>query len=165
MPLYELEDYYPNYRATFGDHDVKALDLYTEGGERIGAVDIVLVDDDGRFRYLGINTDSNGDSKKILLPIGLSHIDYNAGRVYVDGLSKQQVERFPVYQLVQEVDFDYEDELRRIFRPTSGLEETYDRDNYDYDLDPDLYSMNEQDHEPFYFYQERLIVTRPMNSQ
>jgi PRC-barrel domain len=52
MPLYKLADYDHNYIETFGGDDIKALALYTEGGERIGSVADALVDADGHFRYV-----------------------------------------------------------------------------------------------------------------
>ena len=87
MPLYKLEDFDPNYRQTFNGEDVKAMDLYTESGSHIGKVADALVEAEGRFRYLVIDTGMENAGKKILLPIGLSRIDYNAQRVYV-GRSK-----------------------------------------------------------------------------
>ena len=56
MPLYKLEDFDPQYRQTFNGEDVKSMDLYTEGGNPIGKVADALVDNEGRFRYLVIDT-------------------------------------------------------------------------------------------------------------
>ncbi|MBN3905568.1 MAG: DUF2382 domain-containing protein [Nostoc sp. NMS1] len=159
MPLHKLEHFDPNYRETFGGDDVKALDLYTEGGDRVGSVADVLVDDDGRFRYLIIDTSSDFFGKKILLPIGLSRIDYPARRVYVDGLSRQQVEGSVEYEEDVIVDNDYEEKVRTIFRsPSSGI--TYERDTYNYQTEPALYGLNEQSHQTFKLYEERLIANK-----
>ncbi|MFH7028489.1 MAG: DUF2382 domain-containing protein [Heteroscytonema crispum UTEX LB 1556] len=159
MPLYKLEDFDPNYRETFGGDDIKALDLYTEGGERIGSVADALVDADGRFRYLVINTNFDGAGKNILLPIGLSRIDYNAHRVYVDGLSRQQVEHLPEYKDSMTVDYDYEEQVRKAYRPMSG-DANYDRNSYNYQQDSSLYNLNEQNHQTFKLYEERLIANK-----
>ncbi|NMG20181.1 DUF2382 domain-containing protein [Brasilonema bromeliae] len=159
MPLYKLADFDPNYRETFGGDDIKALDLYTEGGVRVGSVADALVDADGRFRYLVIDTQYNSSHKRILLPIGLSQIDYNQRRVYVDGLSKEQVQSLPVYKDDITVDYDYEEQLRKTYRPSSsGL--TYDRDTYNYQQDPSLYNLNDQNHQTFKLYEERLIANK-----
>lgn len=56
MPLYKLTEFDPNYQETFGGEDVKAMDLYTEGEQKVGTVADVLVDPEGRFRYLVIDT-------------------------------------------------------------------------------------------------------------
>lgn len=159
MPLYKLADYDQNYRETFGGDDIKALDLYTEGGERVGSVADALVDPDGHFRYLVIDTNYDGASKNILLPIGLSRIDYNAQRVYVDGLSKQQVEHLPEYKHSMTVDYDYEEQVRKAYRPMSS-DANYDRNTYNYQQDSSLYDLNEQNHQTFKLYEERLIANK-----
>ncbi len=158
MPLYKLEDFDPTYRDTFGGDDIKGLPLYTEGGNRIGTVIDALVDPDGRFRYLVIETESDFHSKRILLPIGLSRIDYTQRRVYVDGLSKQQVQNLPVYKDDMTVDYDYEEQVRRNYRPEQNL--TYNRDSYNYQNDASLYNLNEQKHQTFKLYEERLIANK-----
>jgi uncharacterized protein (TIGR02271 family) len=159
MPLHRLEEFDPNYRETFGGDDVKALDVYTEGGVRIGSVADALVDQDGKFRYLVIDTSLDSVSKKILLPIGLSHINYQERRVYVDGLSKEQIERLPDHQENTIVDNDYEENIRSVFRsPTSNVK--YDRETYNYQQEPALYDLNEQYHQTFRLYEERLIANK-----
>ncbi|MBC6432643.1 DUF2382 domain-containing protein [Nostoc sp. HG1] len=159
MPLHKLEHFDPNYRETFGKDDVKALDLYTEGGDKVGSVADVLVDDDGRFRYLIIDTSSDFFGKQILLPIGLSRIDYPARRVYVDGLSRQQVEGLVEYKEDASLDHDYEENVRSVFRsPSSGV--AYDRNTYNYQTEPALYGLNDQNHQTFRLYEERLIASK-----
>ncbi len=168
MPLYRLEDFDPSYRETFGGDDIKSMDLYTEGGEKIGTVADALVDPDGRFRYLVIQTEDGVLGKKILLPIGLSRIDYNTNRAYVDGLSKVQVEGLPEYSDRMTVDYDYEEQVRGVYRPlasTTGFASTqtsptYNRDTYDYQQDSSLYNLNDQNHQTFKLYEERLIASK-----
>ena len=159
MPLHKLEYFDPNYRETFGGDDIKALDLYTEGGDRLGSVADVLVDEHGHFRYLVINTSSDFWGKKILLPIGLSRIDYSTRRVYVDGLSRQQVEGLVEYKEEMVVDHDYEENVRSAFRsPSSGI--ISDRNTYNYETEPALYGLNNQDNQTFKLYEERLIANK-----
>ncbi|MBN3871147.1 DUF2382 domain-containing protein [Nostoc sp. JL33] len=159
MPLHKLEHFDPNYRETFGKDDFKGLEVYTQAGERVGSVADVLVDDDGRFRYLIIDTSLDSVSKKILLPIGLSRIDYPTRRVYVNGLSRQQIENLPDFKEDAIVDNDYEEKVRSVFRsPTSNV--TYDRDTYNYQNEPALYGLNEQEHQTFKLYEERLIANK-----
>ncbi len=159
MPLYKLEDFDPHYRESFGGDDIKTLALYTEGGERIGSIADALVDPEGRFRYLVINTDTNSLGKQILLPIGLSRIAYDQKRVYVDGLSKAQVERLPEYKDSITVDYDYEEQVRNVYRP-EGREVNYNRDTYNYQQEPSLYNLNEQSHQTLKLYEERLIASK-----
>ncbi|MDZ8238252.1 MAG: DUF2382 domain-containing protein [Nostoc sp. ChiQUE01a] len=158
MPLHKLEHFDPNYRETFGGDDVKALDVYTEGGQRVGSVVDVLVDNDGRFRYLIIDTSLDSVNKQILLPVGLSRINYPARSVHVDGLSREQIERLPEYREIGNVDNDYEEKVRSVFRSsTSGV--NYN-DTYNYQKEPALYELNEQYHQTFRLYEERLVANK-----
>ncbi|NDJ25314.1 DUF2382 domain-containing protein [Nostoc sp. B(2019)] len=159
MPLHKLEHFDPNYRETFGGDDVKALEVYTHGGERIGSVADVLVDQDGRFRYLVLDTSLDFVSKKILLPIGLSRINYPQRRVSVNGLSKQQIENLPEYREDAIVDEEYEEKVRSIFR-SSTSNVIYDRETYNYQQEPALYDLNEQYNQTFRLYEERLIANK-----
>ncbi|WP_017653514.1 DUF2382 domain-containing protein [Fortiea contorta] len=159
MPLYKLEEFDQNYRETFGGSDVKALDVYTESGMRIGSVVDTLVDQNGRFRYIVIDTSYDSASKKILLPIGLSRINYPAKRVYVDGLSKEQVERLPEYREDMVVGEDFEERVRSVYRSgNNGLK--YNRDTYSYQQEPNLYQLDDQYHQTFRLYEERLIANK-----
>ncbi|MCC5636594.1 DUF2382 domain-containing protein [Nostoc sp. CHAB 5844] len=159
MPLYKLEEFDPQYRETFGGDDVKGLDLYTEGGIKIGSVSDALVDQNGRFRYLVIDTGFDTLGKRILLPIGLSRVNYPEQRVYVDGLSKQQVEMLPEYHESYVVDEDYEEKVRSVFRPANS-DLIYDRNTYSYQKEPNLYDLNDQYHQTLRLYEERLIANK-----
>jgi uncharacterized protein (TIGR02271 family) len=159
MPLYKLQEFDPQYRETFGGDDVKDLELYTEGGIKVGSVIDALVDQDGRFRYLVIETGFDTFSKTILLPIGLSRINYPEQRVYVDGLSKQQIEMLPEYHHNLTVDEDYEEKVRGVFRPTNS-DLIYDRTTYNYQKEPTLYDLNDQYHQTLRLYEERLIANK-----
>lgn len=159
MPLYKLEEFDPNYRETCGGNDIKALHLYTEGGNEVGAIADVLVDENGRFRYLVIDTHLDSVGKKILLPIGLARINYPAGRVFVDGLSKQQVENLPEYQQHLRVDQDFEEKVRNVYRSQPETA-AYNRENYTYEQEPSLYGLNEEYHQNLRLYEERLIANK-----
>ncbi|MUL36613.1 DUF2382 domain-containing protein [Gloeocapsopsis dulcis] len=165
MPLHKLEDFNPNSQD-FGD-DIKSMKLYTEGGEDIGTVRDALVDPEGHFRYLVIETGFETASKKILLPIGLARIDYNTHRVTVDGLTKLQVEGLPEYNEQLTVDYDYEEQVRNVYRPlvatTQGNElttPTYNQDSYSYENDSLLYNLNKPNQQTLKLYEERLIASK-----
>jgi uncharacterized protein (TIGR02271 family) len=194
MALYKIKDFDPNYRNHFDGDDVKDLDLYS-GDQRIGSVDDVMVDEDGRFRYLVINTGGWFFGKKVLPPIGRTRIDYNARRVYAEGLTKEQVENLPEFSEDMKLDYDYEEQVRGVYRPTAGsavmggaamggvaagsaerpvesrtglntptpLDSTigmYDRDSYRYEQEPNLFEMNERNHQNMRLYEERLIANK-----
>jgi uncharacterized protein (TIGR02271 family) len=115
MPLYRIKDFDPDYRDHFGNDDVKGLDLYSHD-EKIGSVNDVLVDEEGQFRYLVINTGAWIFGKKVLLPIGRCRIDYNARRVTVDQLNREQVESLPEFTDEMVADYDYEERVRGVYR-------------------------------------------------
>jgi uncharacterized protein (TIGR02271 family) len=185
MPLHNIRDFDPNYRDHFDDHDIIGYSLYS-GDDKVGSVDDMLVDDNGRFRYLVVNTGAWIFGKKVLLPVGRSRISYADKRVYVDGLTRSQVENLPEYDNRNPLDFDQEERVRGVYRGVGttnaasasapvesgtpvdsgrtarGVQSTstYDRNNYTYDRDPDLYNMSEQNHQNLRLYEERLIANR-----
>lgn len=160
MTLFKLENFDPNYKEVFGGEDIKEMSLYTQGGDKIGSVHDALVDHEGRFRYLVIDTGPLFLGKKILLPIGLSRLDYNQKRVYVDGLNKEQVENLPEYDEDMTVDYDYEEKVRGAYRPTEAQNVAYNRDTYNYQNDSSLYDLNDRDHSNIKLYEERLITSK-----
>ena len=119
MALHKIKDFDPDYRDHFDGQDVKDLDLYS-GDERIGSVNDVLVDEEGHFRYLIISTGAWIFGKKVMLPIGRARIDYNDRRVYADGLTKQQVEALPELTDDLKVDYNHEEQVRSVYRPSAA---------------------------------------------
>lgn len=160
MTLYKLEDFDPNYKEVFGGEDIKEMSLYTQGGDKIGSVHDALVDHEGRFRYLVIDTGPLFLGKKVLLPIGLSRLDYNQKRVYVDGLNKEQVENLPQYDENMTVDYEYEEQVRTAYRAPEAKKVAYNKDNYNYQNDASLYNLNDRDHSNIKLYEERLITSK-----
>jgi len=189
MPLYKLHDFDPSYRDTFGGDDIKGLDVYTDtNNEKVGSVHDVLVDDEGRFRYLIVDTGFWVFGKKVLLPVGQSMIDYNQGRVFAR-FSKEQVQDLPEFSDNLKVDYDYEERVRGVSAaPMSGSTmdasapveasglmnqapvdpmaasamsaTAYDRNTYNYDRDASLYNLNDRDHQSLRLYEERLIANK-----
>ena len=167
MPLHKIKDFDPDYRNHFDDKDVQGFDLYT-GNEKVGSVDDILVDDNGNFRYLAINTGVWILGKKVLVPIGRARIDYSGHRAYVDGLTKEQVQSLPDYKETTTVDANYEEQVRGVYRPlatapgaaTASAVNAYNPDSYSYSQEPALYGLNDQDHQNFKLYEERLIANK-----
>lgn len=180
MALYRFKEYYPDYRETFSDSGISDLDsysLYTRDDHKIGSVHDMLVDGNGYFRYLVIDTGPWIFGKQVLLPIGLSHFDYDQKRVYVDGLTKEQVENLPEYNENLVVDEAYEDRVRNVYRPVASQRtnrqylqsstpqgtqaSTSAEKSYDYNRDPAFYNMSEQEnHQPLRLYEERLVADK-----
>lgn len=118
MALFKINDYDPHYRDTF-EQDIVGFDLYS-GDEKVGSVDNLLVDEQGKFRYLVINTGIWIFGKKVLLPIGQSRISFTDHRVYVDGLTHEQVENLPKFDEEQTVDYEHEEQVRGVYRPMAS---------------------------------------------
>lgn len=164
MALAKIADFYPNYKQDiFGGDDIKGYDVYSENNEKIGSVyDALLDNDSGRFRYFVVDTGFWIFGKKVLLPIGRARIDYDRHRVYATSMTREQVEHLPEYNDHMTVDYDYEERVRNIYRPaqTAATTPTYNRNNYTYDHDQELYDTNEQAHRNLKLYEERLIANK-----
>ncbi len=116
MALLRLKDFEPNYRDAFDGADIKGIEVYTENtNQKIGSVDDILVDETGRLRYLIVDIGFWIFGKKVLLPIGRSHGDWKAQRVYAN-LTKEQAEDLPEFHDQMIADFDYEERVRGVYR-------------------------------------------------
>jgi uncharacterized protein (TIGR02271 family) len=165
MPLSKIGDLYPNYQEDiFDGDDIKSFSVYSDNDQKVGSVNDVLVDENGRFRYLVISTGFLGLGKKVLLPVGSATIDYSQDRVYALGFTKEQAENLPEYDEEMNVDYDYEEQVRSSYRtPTASVGSgatALDRDNYSYDREPDLYQTNEQNHQRLKLHEERLVANK-----
>jgi uncharacterized protein (TIGR02271 family) len=185
MVLYKLQDFEPNYRDTFEGHDIIGLGVYTQGtDEKVGTVSDVLVDEEGHFRYLVVDLGFWIFGKKVLLPIARTRIDYNVDRVYTIGLTREQAEDLPEFSEREALDYDYEERVRGVYRQPADYVQpvdaslpleaaapvdttyqqpvtpTYNRDSYNYEQEPSLFGLNEQDHQTLRLYEERLIASK-----
>lgn len=175
MALVKIDQYYPDYRDQSNGDDIKSFDVYTQGGEKIGSIQDILVDEqEGRFRYLVVDTGFWVLGKKVLLPIGLAHINSAERRVYVDGLTKSQVENLPEFRDNMVVDRKYEDQVRHVYRPAAAggavaggtvaaagaaSTPTTNQDIYDYRQEPGLYDLGDRN-QTIRLYEERLIANK-----
>ncbi len=121
MPLLKIDEFDPHYRETFGDDDLKGLDVYSEGAnDKIGTISDVLVDEDGHFRYLVIDLGFWVFGKRVLLPIGRAQHNHGERRVSVS-LSKEQVEALPEFNENATVDREHEERVRGVYgTPAAG---------------------------------------------
>ncbi len=177
MALVSLKETYPDYRNTFSDPSLSHLDdysVYADGDDKVGTIEDGLFDSTtGQFRYLIVDTGVWIFGKKVLLPIGRAQFDNSQKRVYVSGLTKEQVENLPKYDGISSVDYDYEENVRGVYRentvgqsaavagatPVSGR--AYTNETYSYeDHDADLYTVPETEraNQPIRLYEERLIA-------
>ena len=180
MVLHKVVDFNPDYRDVFQGQDIKNMSVYAEGSdEKVGSVSDILVDEEGRFRYLVVDLGFWIFGKKVLMPVGRTRIDYNSSRVYAVGMTREQAENLPEYDENQIVDYDYEESVRGVYRTQpversaaledsapldapaySAAREAHTRDTYKYDREPALYNMNDTDHQNIKLYEERLIANK-----
>jgi uncharacterized protein (TIGR02271 family) len=169
MALVKLDHFYPNYTED-SDYsnvdDIKNFSVYAEGDDKVGSVSDILVDETtGRFRYFVVDTGFWVFGKKVLLPVGRSNIDYADKRIYVYGLTKEQVENLPNFDELEKIDYDYEEQVRGVYRgsvATSGLTQpaAYDRATYNYEQEPELYGVDDSNNQNLKLYEERLIASK-----
>jgi uncharacterized protein (TIGR02271 family) len=199
MALYKVEDFAveSNYSSPDFDHNdvekIKHFNVYSDiNDDKVGTVKHILVDDSGRLRYLVVDTGFWFFGRQVLLPIGRSRIDYNKQRVYAIRLTKEQVKNLPDFKDLQEIDYDYEERVRGVYRtpiaqeslesstplespipvdvPAVSSDRTIttpitppvpvERNTYRYEEEPNLYNVNEQDHQNLKLYEERLVANK-----
>jgi uncharacterized protein (TIGR02271 family) len=122
MALYKLRDFAADYRdADFDKYEIRDFDVYSDiNNEKVGTVKDILVDDAGRFRYIIVDTGFWIFGKQVLLPVGRSRISYGDRTVYATGLSREQVEHLPDFHDLERLDYDYEEEVRGVYRTPIG---------------------------------------------
>ncbi|MBE9143601.1 DUF2382 domain-containing protein [Planktothrix mougeotii] len=162
MTLFKIKDAYPHYKEEiFDGKDLKKFDVYTDTtNEKIGTVYDALIDENGYFRYFVIDTGFWVFGKKVLLPVGRAQMDYANQRVYALGLTKNQAEALPEYTDNMTVDYDYEERVRAGYRTSKSAKTNYNRDNYKYENEPELYLTQAQNHGTIKLYEERLIAEK-----
>lgn len=114
MALQRIKDFDPDYRSRFDPHAIVGYRLYS-GEHEIGFVDDLVVDESGRFRYLVVNPNTWILGKKVLLPIAQAWIDTDTCRVFVYGLTREQVKALPEFTDKTIVDSDYEARVRNAY--------------------------------------------------
>ncbi len=75
------------------------------------------------------------------------------------------MENLPNFDDLDTLDYDYEEQVRGIYRPsvaTPGKTQptTYDRSTYKHEQEPSLYNINEQAGQTLKLYEERLITSK-----
>lgn len=168
MALYKIGDFDSNYREVFQGQDIKDMSVYPQGSDdKVGSVSDILVDEEGRFRYVVVDLGFWIFGKKVLMPVGRTRIDYSQNRIYALGMTREQAENLPEYDENQVLDYDYEENVRGVYRnqpaaaSTSKYDTTlYNRDTYRYDNEPNLFNLNDTNHQNIRLYEERLIANK-----
>jgi len=175
MTLVKLEEFYPDYHEHDSNNidDIKSFDVYDQTNDKIGSIHNILVDEQtGKFRYFVVDTGFWIFGKKVLLPVGLADIRYTDKRIYAKSLTKEQVENLPNFDELEKADYDYEEQVRGVYRTSTatGMTQpatssttqpaTYDRSTYNYDQEPSFYDINKQDSQTLKLYEERLVASK-----
>jgi len=167
LALYKVADFDSNYRDVFQGEDIKNMNVYVEANDdKVGSVSDILVDEEGRFRYLIVDLGFWIFGKKVLMPVGRTRIDYTQNRIYALGMTREQAENLPEYDENQVLDYDYEESVRDVFRTQEPVKASqydatrYNRDTYRYDNEPALFNVNDTDHQNIKLYEERLIANK-----
>lgn len=182
--LHKVSDFDANYQQTFEGNDIKGMGVYAQGTEeRIGTVGDILVDEQGQFRYFIVDLGFWIFGKRVLLPVGRAQVDSKANRVYAVGMTRDQAEALPEYREDRALDYDYEENVRGVYRTETPLEAsargdatsaaamtgamasqpntpTYNRDTYKYEQEPSLYDTSNHADQTLKLYQERLIANK-----
>ena len=119
MALMKFKETYPNYRTEMSDDRAAHFDDYSvyAGDDKVGSIkDALFESNTGNIRYLIVDTGFWFFGKQVLLPIGLANFDYDNERIYVNGLTKEQVENLPEYSDDMTVDHDYEERVTAGYR-------------------------------------------------
>ena len=114
MALMKFDKFYPDYRDAstndgFDIDSLKHFSVYAADDDKVGSINDILVDtQDGRIRYFVVDTGFWFFGKRVLLPVGRANISYTDERIYVNGMTKEQVENLPNFDELDKVDYDYE---------------------------------------------------------
>ncbi|BDA75586.1 PRC-barrel domain-containing protein AvaK [Calothrix sp. PCC 7716] len=216
MVLFRLHDFDATFHKNVGEHNINNYDVYSDiRDDKVGSIKDVLVDEAGSLRYLVIDTAFWVQGKHVLLPIGRCRVDDTNRRVYAKGLTREQVQYLPEYDELEQVNYDYEEKVRKVYRniyvqapletmtpleteipleapvaldsdfinnqqqertihkeipafaePLQPIPQPVapqpvnNRETYVYQQEPDLYEMNEHEHNTLRLYEERLIANK-----
>jgi stress response protein YsnF len=125
MVLMKIGDFDPQYKEAFGGYDIKGLSVYADiDDDKVGNVHDLLVDENGRFRYLVVDLGFWGFGKKVLLPVGRSRVDSDNERVYAVGFTKKQAEQLPEFGDNLRIDSAYEALVHGVYQPNRNAQST-----------------------------------------
>ncbi|WP_319422112.1 DUF2382 domain-containing protein [Pleurocapsa sp. FMAR1] len=165
MSLQSIAEFSPEYyqESSLSSDLVSRPVFIAQTDEEIGTVDDILVDESGRFRYLVLNADSWLSDRKFLLPIGKCRAAQNNNSIALTGINgKQDLEQLPPYESDRQIDYDYEEDVRGIYRQLLANDDStianYDRDSYSYDNEPELYQVPPEENQTFKLYEEKLVT-------
>ena len=163
MGLQSLNQFAANFDTQDSmENKLVSLPLFiTETDEEIGTVEDVLIADSGSFRYLVVRA----GEQIFLVPVGLCIAYPEQDAISIKGLSnRQDLDMLPPYDNNTQIDYDYEEQIRQVFRQLLAPDRTqaasFDRDSYSYDSEPDLYQISDDESQTIKLYEEKLITNK-----
>ncbi|MBW4533334.1 MAG: DUF2382 domain-containing protein [Pleurocapsa minor HA4230-MV1] len=167
MTLQSIAEFSPNYnQEDLMDNELISKPVFiAQTDEKLGVVEDVLVDEFGHFRYLVVGAGSWLADQKFLLPIGRCRAIQDGQAIAVMDINNiQDLEQLPPYQSDSQLDYDYEESIRNIYRQFLAGDNyeipNYDRDSYSYDHEPELYQIPTEEGQTIRFYEERLVADK-----
>lgn len=168
MSLQSIAEFNPDYyqESSLSSDLISRPVFIAETNEEIGIVEDVLVDESGHFRYLVIDASSWLPERKFLLPIGRCRAAQEDNSISLMDINDKQVfESLPPYENYSQVDYDYEENIRNVYRQLLTTTEdsatnSYDRDSYSYEHEPELYQLSPEHSQTFKLYEERLVTEK-----
>lgn len=115
-PISRIED----YRFPEDAWDVRGWTVRVEAGEdKVGKVDDMLLDRGGALRYLDV--DLGFLKKHVLVPLDRAHADGERETIWIEGLTKDELEAVPEYALDPEsLDEGYQRRLDAVYGGTAA---------------------------------------------
>jgi uncharacterized protein (TIGR02271 family) len=114
------DDRFATLKERFSGYEV-----HDSAGGKVGEVDEIFVDEDGRPEYLGVKTSPSGD-RSFLIPLEAARVDEGRRTIEVPSLSKGRIEDGPSYDDGREITPDSEQRVRSYY----GLEGVRDREGH-----------------------------------
>jgi hypothetical protein len=143
MAIVELDHFYPGKKdSRWGDYDITDFDVIAKGDEKAGSVSSLLVDDSsGKIQYFAIDNDGLLSSKTTLLPVGLGRTVYMDRRVYVEKLTKDQLQSLPEWNDQGSPNATYKEQMEESIQ--SSLEENGDIETQALEKEPYFYTLRD----------------------
>lgn len=96
MALLKFNEIGSHYQSIFGNNPIQSFSLYSETKGKIGNIVDALVDDAGHFKYLVADL-NQFNQRRVLVPATQAKIDPSVQRVYLSGISVNQIADLPTY--------------------------------------------------------------------
>lgn len=167
MSLQSIAKFHPSYASEGSiktDFISRPVSI-AQTDEEIGTIDDILVDESGHFRYIVISASSWLSNRKFLLPVGMCRANRDNNSIVLIGINDKQVlQQLPPYSSDSEVDYDYEENVRGVYRQFLATDDnataSYNSDNYSYDNESELYQISAEENQIIKLYEERLITDK-----